>query len=83
MTKKVFDLNNTIPHSVHLVDSFFYVRDIFSVPFFFGACFYIVWDVRWDRLSIRARYAPKYKHNNESMCLVPIIAFASPEVEII
>jgi hypothetical protein len=25
---------------------------------FFGACFYLVWDVGWDRMSIQARYIP-------------------------
>ncbi len=37
-----------------MIEIYFYVRDIFSVPFF-GACFYLVWDVGWDRMSIRAR----------------------------
>ncbi len=35
---------------------FFYLRDIFFSNFFFGECFFLLWDVEWDRMSVRAIY---------------------------
>jgi hypothetical protein len=36
-------------------DIFLHKRYFFS-SFLVGACFYLVWDVEWDRMSIRASY---------------------------
>jgi hypothetical protein len=34
----------------------FFTEEIFFQFLFFGACFYLVWDVGWDRMSIPASY---------------------------
>ncbi len=40
---------------IYKIENFFYVRDfVFSI--FFCVCFFLLWDVEWDRMSIRASY---------------------------